>query len=64
MSLLGFIRFTETYYISLITKKSVVALIGGHYIYHIDETELLPIGQPSKLEKNSEEASSCFSQLR
>ncbi|RUS32457.1 SacI homology domain-containing protein, partial [Jimgerdemannia flammicorona] len=54
--IIGFIRFTETYYISLITKKSVVALIGGHYIYHIDETELLPIGQPSKLEKNSEEA--------
>ncbi|RUS30451.1 SacI homology domain-containing protein [Jimgerdemannia flammicorona] len=54
--IIGFVRFTEGYYISLITKRSVVALIGGHYVYHIDETELVPIGQASKLEKNSEEA--------
>ncbi|CAG8498388.1 1127_t:CDS:10 [Acaulospora colombiana] len=45
----------EGYYISLITKRSVVALIGGHYIYHIDETLLRPIGSQNKPEKNSDE---------
>lgn len=55
-SIPGFIKFTEGYYIYLITKRSVVALIGGHYVYHIDETLLLPIGQPTKHGKNSDEA--------
>lgn len=41
--LLGLIRFTRGYYLSLITKCSQVALIGGHYIYHIDETKLVPL---------------------
>lgn len=41
--IMGFIRFTKGYYISLITKRSTVALIGGHYVYHIDETQLLPL---------------------
>ncbi|RUS21146.1 hypothetical protein BC937DRAFT_93466 [Endogone sp. FLAS-F59071] len=52
---IGFIKFTEGYYIYLITKRSVVALIGGHYVYHIDDTKLLPIGQPTKHGKNSDE---------
>jgi len=52
----GFIKFTEGYYISLITKRSAVALIGGHYIYHIDETILRPIGHQIKTEKNSDES--------
>ncbi|CAB4378561.1 unnamed protein product [Rhizophagus irregularis] len=51
--IVGFIKFTEGYYISLITKRSAVALIGGHYIYHIDETVLKPIAQGTKPEKNS-----------
>lgn len=54
--IVGFIRFTAGYYISLITKRSVVALIGGHYIYHIDETLLLSIAQASKVDRNSDEA--------
>ena len=29
----GFIRFLDGYYIILISKRSVVALINGHYIY-------------------------------
>ncbi|RIB02962.1 SacI homology domain-containing protein [Gigaspora rosea] len=53
--IVGFIRFTDGYYISLITKRSAVALIGGHYIYQIDETILRPIGQQTKPEKNSDE---------
>jgi len=31
----GFVRFLEGYYMILITKRSTVALIGGHYVYHI-----------------------------
>eukprot|EP00842_Homolaphlyctis_polyrhiza_P000805 jgi/Hompol1/1725/HPOL_001926-RA len=40
----------------MITKRSAVALIGGHYIYHIDETIMLNLSAPSKLEKKSDEA--------
>ncbi|EFX04620.1 polyphosphoinositide phosphatase fig4 [Grosmannia clavigera kw1407] len=41
--LLGFIRFTGPYYMMLITKKSTVAVIGGHTIYQITGTELVPL---------------------
>ncbi|OZJ05306.1 hypothetical protein BZG36_01584 [Bifiguratus adelaidae] len=51
--IVGFIRFTEGYYISLITRRNPVALLGGHYIYHIDDTTLLNIGPPTRVEKNS-----------
>ncbi|KAL1961124.1 hypothetical protein VTO42DRAFT_3069 [Malbranchea cinnamomea] len=58
--LLGFIRFTGTYYMLLITKRSQVAMIGGHYIYQIDGTELIPLISPnrakSKTENSVEEA--------
>lgn len=45
--LIGFIRFTSTYYMVLISRRSVVALLGGHYIYHCDETKILPVCSPS-----------------
>ncbi|CAO1635735.1 unnamed protein product [Sympodiomycopsis kandeliae] len=45
--LVGFIRFTSTYYMVLISRRSVVALLGGHYIYHCDETKILPVCHPS-----------------
>jgi hypothetical protein len=58
--LLGFIRFTEAYYMLLITKRAQVAMIGGHYIYQIDGTELIPLttGSTSRFQKdrNPEEA--------
>lgn len=41
--ILGFIRFTNAYYMLLITKKSTVAMVGGHYIYQIEGTELVPL---------------------
>ncbi|KOS20641.1 Polyphosphoinositide phosphatase [Escovopsis weberi] len=41
--LLGFIKFTGPYYMLLITKKSTVAMIGGHYINQIEGTELIPL---------------------
>ncbi len=59
--LLGFIRFTGAFYMLLITKRSQVAMIGGHYIYQIDGTELVPLvaGPNSRFKpeaRNSEEA--------
>jgi len=41
--LLGFIRFTGAYYMLLITKRSQVAMIGGHFVYQADGTELIPL---------------------
>ena len=39
----------------LITKRSIVALLGGHYIYHCEETEIIPISFTHKVEKPAEE---------
>jgi hypothetical protein len=52
----GFVRFTQGWYMIFITKRRQVALLGGHYIYHIDETRLVPIGLQAKIDKNSDEA--------
>jgi hypothetical protein len=60
--LLGFIRFTGSYYMLVITKRSQVAMIGGHFIYSVDGTELIPLttGPSSRFKtsdaKNAEEA--------
>ncbi|KAL2366965.1 hypothetical protein RJZ56_000052 [Blastomyces dermatitidis] len=58
--LLGFIKFTGPYYMLLVTRRSQVAMIGGHYIYQIDGTELVPLTSSAsartKSEKNAEEA--------
>lgn len=54
--LLGLIKFTKGYYLSIITKCSQVAILGGHYIYHIDETKLIPLDMNYKRpEKYSDE---------
>ena len=58
--LLGFVRFTGAYYMLLITKRSQVAMIGGHYIYQVDGTELVSLTLPSssrfKFDRDAEEA--------
>jgi phosphatidylinositol 3,5-bisphosphate 5-phosphatase len=58
--LLGFTRFTGAYYMLFVTKRSQVAMIGGHYIYQVDGTELIPITTSSstrfKSDKNPEES--------
>ncbi|KAJ5257008.1 Polyphosphoinositide phosphatase [Penicillium angulare] len=58
-ALLGFIRFTGAYYMLLVTKRSQVAMLGGHNVYQIDETELISLTTPEsnrlKPEKQSEE---------
>ena len=59
--LLGFIRFTGAFYMLLITKRSQVAMIGGHYIYQVDGTDLISLTTSSsvarfKLDRDSEES--------
>lgn len=51
--IIGFIRFTQGWYMIFITKRKQVALLGGHYIYHIDATQLVPIGLNTRVDKNS-----------
>ena len=45
--LLGFIRFTGAYYMLIITKRSQVAIIGGHYVYQVDGTDLITLAPPN-----------------
>ncbi|KAK0714933.1 SacI homology domain-containing protein [Lasiosphaeris hirsuta] len=56
--LLGFIKFTGPWYMLLITKKSTVAMIGGHYVYQIDGTDLIPLTPPGLKtdQRNTEES--------
>ncbi|KAJ3004687.1 phosphatidylinositol-3,5-bisphosphate 5-phosphatase [Thoreauomyces humboldtii] len=55
--IVGFTRFLEGFYLILITKRSVVALIGGHYIYHIDDTMVVSVPGPgSKIDRRTDEA--------
>ena len=57
--LLGFIRFTGAYYMLIITKRSQVAIVGGHYVYQVDGTDLISLA-PSNASRfrslDSEEA--------
>lgn len=55
--ILGFIKFTGPYYMLLITKKSTVAMVGGHYIYQVEGTELIPLtpGRYRSDSRNTEE---------
>lgn len=52
--LLGVIRFTACYYLVVITEMSQVAVLGGHSIYHIDDTELVPITKSTKKRDSTE----------
>lgn len=57
--LLGFIRFTAAYYMLLITKRSQVAMIGGHFVYQVDDAELVSLTVPSSrftMDRDAEEA--------
>ncbi|QPG75892.1 phosphatidylinositol-3,5-bisphosphate 5-phosphatase [Brettanomyces nanus] len=57
VGLLGFIRFTKYYYLLVVTKRRPVAILGGHYLYHIDATELIPMSDNQrKPARNSEES--------
>ncbi|KAG9310994.1 polyphosphoinositide phosphatase [Chiua virens] len=51
----GFVKFTAGWYMIVISKRSVVALLGGHYIYHCESTDMLPVCASHKIEKPAEE---------
>lgn len=55
--LVGFIRFTTCYYLIVVKKCSQVAVLAGRSIFHIDDTELVPISNNyKKPDKYSAEA--------
>lgn len=39
----------------LISKRSVVALLGGHYLYHCENTDIVPVCFNHKIDKPNEE---------
>jgi hypothetical protein len=39
----------------LVTKRTVVALLGGHYLYHCENTDIVPVAFNHKIEKPAEE---------
>lgn len=39
----------------VISKRSVVALLGGHYVYHCESTDILPVCFNHKIDKPTEE---------
>ncbi|KAF8626659.1 hypothetical protein AX15_004750 [Amanita polypyramis BW_CC] len=51
----GFVKFTAGWYMILVMKRSVVALLGGHYVYHCESTEMIPVSSNHKIEKPAEE---------
>ena len=52
--LVGFIRFLDCYYLTLITKRAKVGSIGGNGIYTIKNTETIPL-KPSEQSPVSDE---------
>ncbi|KAJ9663717.1 phosphatidylinositol-3,5-bisphosphate 5-phosphatase [Neophaeococcomyces mojaviensis] len=57
--LLGFVRFTGSYYMVIVSKRSHVAVLGGHYIDKIDGTEMVQLttalAAKTRTEKHLEE---------
>ena len=50
---LGFIRFLDCYYLSLITKRAKVGSIGGNSIYTIKSTETFPLKPAERADSSS-----------
>jgi len=53
--LIGFIRFLSVHYMLLITKKSEVAMIGGHRIFHLEDTAMIPVQSKGDLQSHPDE---------
>lgn len=47
--IVGFIRFLDCYYLTLITKRAKVGSIGGNGIYTIKNTETIPLKPAEKM---------------
>lgn len=50
---LGFIRFLDCYYLTLITKRAKVGCIGGNSIYTIKNTETFPLKPAERTDSSS-----------
>ena len=51
-ALLGMVRFVEGWYMLFVTRHEVAGVIGGHYIYRVEETAMqavLPAAPDAKL---------------
>jgi hypothetical protein len=46
VAIVGFIRFLQGYYMILVTQRTKIGCIGGHFIYAIQGTQYLPIRAP------------------
>jgi hypothetical protein len=51
--LVGFVRFLNGYYLTLITQRKEVGCIAGNYIYSIKATEIFPIKPKDEPETNT-----------
>ncbi|KAJ1668861.1 phosphatidylinositol-3,5-bisphosphate 5-phosphatase [Coemansia sp. RSA 1646] len=58
--IVGFVRFTKGCYISIVTKRRPVALLGGHYVYHVEDTRLLSIAYKPERSDAEEKCISRF----
>lgn len=52
----GFVCFTAGWYIVLVAKRSPVALLGGHYVYHCESADVLQVSFNHKVERATDEA--------
>lgn len=57
LALIGFIRFTEGYYMMFVTKQTEVAVVGYHIFYSIDDVVMIyiPFTDKAKREANLDE---------
>ncbi|EEB07206.1 inositol polyphosphate phosphatase [Schizosaccharomyces japonicus yFS275] len=42
-AILGLMRFTAGYYLYVCVEASAIAIIGGHHVFHVEKTELIPL---------------------
>ncbi|KAJ2741016.1 phosphatidylinositol-3,5-bisphosphate 5-phosphatase [Coemansia sp. BCRC 34301] len=58
--ILGFVRFTKGCYISLVARRKPVALLGGHYIYHVEDTRLISVAYRPERSETEEKCIATF----
>ena len=53
IGLVGFVKFLDCYYFTVITQRKEVACIGGNYIYSVKNTEMFAIKPKGEPEANT-----------
>ncbi|KAK0202981.1 hypothetical protein DFS33DRAFT_1275966 [Desarmillaria ectypa] len=51
----GPVRFTARWYMVIITKRPAITLLGGYYLHHCENTEIVPVCFNRGIEKAAEE---------